>query len=426
MTPPQLKAMKSEARFPVLLCGAQFGKTILQPVWLDGQIQKFGSGDYIAGTTNFPLLDKKMLPAFDELFHTIRKLGKYKDKGNKFEFYDGKTTIFFFTAEKPASIESATAICGCLDEVGQDEWKEKTWDAVLSRLAIASNSVEQGGLGAGRALLTTTLYNFGWLKYKIYDEWERGNKIYDVIHADSIENPAFPAEEYYRLKAVMPAWEFDLRYRGRYTKPAGLIYDAFDSKACVISRNQSPIQDSWPRYCGMDFGNDTAAVFYAVDPNTGIYYCEAEYLESGRTTTEHVEALNKICPRTKIIKCVGGKGDPGDDGWRGDFTKAGWTVQMPAVRPVEVGIQRVYAFHKLNKLYYFSDLTKVLAEKTSYSYKLDERSNPTGDIENKQRYHLMDSERSLLSEFNLSVANLDYKPLQTLHFGNKHGKWWRK
>lgn len=413
LTPPQLRALQSEARFVVLMCGAQLGKTILQPIWMYQQMQRFGDGDYIAGTTNFPLMDKKFLPAFEEHFHTILKLGKYKDKGNKFEFYNGKTTIFFFTAEKPASIESATAICASLDEVGQDEWKEKTWDAVLSRLSIASNPVSEGGLGAGRALLTTTLYNFGWLKYKVYDEWLRGDPLYDVIHADSIENPTFSVAEYNRLKATMSTSEFDLRYRGRYTKPAGLIYDSFDSKNCVKSREFSPIQNNWAVYCGMDFGNDTAAVFYAVDPATGLFYCFAEYKESGRTTAQHVEALQKICPRERIIKCCGGKGDPGDDGWRNDFTNAGWAVQMPNVRSVEVGIQRVYAFHKLNQLYYFSDLTKILAEKTSYSYKLDDQSNPTGDIQDKQKYHLMDSERSILSEFNLSASRYELRPIRS-------------
>ena len=313
LTPPQLQAMKSTARFICLLCGAQFGKTILGPVWMYEKMQKYGSGDWIAGTTNFPLLDKKMLPAYEELFDHKLGIAHYKDKGNKMLFNDGKSTIFFFTAEKPASLESATAICGHFDEIGQDEWKEKTWDAGLSRLAIASNSVEEGGLGAGEILLTTTLYNFGWLKYKVYDEWLKGNPLYEVIHADSIENPTFPIAEYNRLKSTMSESEFDLRYRGRYTRPKGMVYDSFDSKACVRSRDMSPVQPNWPRYCGMDFGNDTAAMFYAVDPATGLYYADAEYLASGLSTGGHVDKLKEMSKGWNIIKCVGGKGDPGDD-----------------------------------------------------------------------------------------------------------------
>ncbi|MFA5079688.1 MAG: hypothetical protein WC541_09420, partial [Dehalococcoidia bacterium] len=131
---------------------------------------------------------------------------------------------------------------------------------------------------------------------------------------------------------------------------------------------------------------------------------DREYLEKGLTTQQHAEALRGMSKNWQIIKCTGGKGDKGDDGWRGDFTRAGWPVHMPSVQPVEVGIQRVYAFHKLNRLYVCSDLYEYLKEKQSYSYKLDDNNQSTGDIENKQRFHLMDAERYILSEFNLSVA----------------------
>jgi len=405
-TPPQMRAMQSTAKITALLCGAQFGKTILGPPWLNQKMTKYGDGDYLAGTTNFPLLDKKMLPAYDELFNFRLGVARYKDKGNKMVWNDGKITIFFCTAEKPSSMESATAICAHFDEVGQDEWKEQSWNAARSRLAIASNPVEEGGLGAGDTLITTTLYNFGWLKYKIYDRWLAGDPAIDVIHADSIENPTFPVKLYYELKAQMSESDFDLRYRGRYTRPKGMVYDSFDSKTSVLGRELSPVQGNWPIYCGMDFGTEaTAAVFYAVDPSTGFYYCIGEYFGTGRTTAENVAEMEKVCSRAQIIKCCGGKGDKDDDGWRGDFTKAGWPVSMPSIRSVQQGIERVYAFHKLGKLYYFIDETKILAEKSSYSYKLDEKGDPTGDIQNKQHYHFMDAERYILGEFNLSLAN---------------------
>ena len=411
-TPPQMRVMLSEADIIALLCGSQFGKTIMGPVWMNDQITRFGKGEYLAITTNFPLLDKKMLPEYDRMFCTRLGVAKYKDKGNKMVWNDGSTTIFFGTAEKPSSLESATAICLHGDEVGQPEWKEESWNAAQSRLTIASTPVKDGGLGAGRILLTTTLYNFGWLKYRLYDIWDREteggqyperSKI-EVIHADSIENPAFSLERWEYFKSTMQPWEFDLRYRGRFTRPMGMVYSLFDSKLDVIPRASMPIPDTWPRYCGMDFGTDTAAVFYAKEPETGIYYCFATYKMRDRRTDEHVAAMKQICPREKIVMCKGGKGDPGDDGWRNDFTRAGWPVEMPDVRAVDVGIQRVQAFHGLHKVKYFADLTDILSEKASYSYKLNEMKEPTADIVNKQDYHLLDAERSVLSNINLSMA----------------------
>ena len=411
-TPPQMRLMKSKADIIALLCGSQFGKTVMGPVWMNDQKTRFGKGEYLAITTNFPLLDKKMLPAYDELFNFRLGVAKYKDKGNKMVWHDGSTTIFFGTAEKPSSLESATAICMHGDEVGQPEWKEESWNAGQSRLTIAANPVEEGGLGAGRILLTTTLYNFDWLKYRVYDVWDREteggqyperSKI-EVIHADSIENPTFSLERWEYFKSTMQPWEFDLRYRGRYTRPMGMVYSLFDSKVDVILPKYSPVQDNWPRYCGMDFGTDTTAVFYAKEPETGIFYCFAAYKAHDRRTDEHVEEMKKICPREKIILCQGGKGDPGDDGWRNDFTRAGWPVGMPDIRAVDVGIQRVQAFHGLHKVKYLASCTDILSEKASYSYKLNEQKEPTGDIVNKQDYHLLDAERSILSKFNLSIA----------------------
>jgi hypothetical protein len=135
-------------------------------------------------------------------------------------------------------------------------------------------------------------------------------------------------------------------------------------------------------------------------------YLDKAYLASGLTTEQHADALRELSKGMNIIKCVGGKGDKGDDGWRGDFTKAGWRVTMPSVQHVEVGIQRVYAWHKLNKLFVFSDLYDYLKEKQSYSYKLNDDNTSTGEIANKQRFHLMDAERYILSEFNLSIGGI--------------------
>jgi len=85
---------------------------------------------------------------------------------------------------------------------------------------------------------------------------------------------------------------------------------------------------------------------------------------------------------------------------------------MPSVQSVEVGIQRVYSLHKTNELFVCSDLYEYLQEKQTYSYKLDNDNHPTGDIENKQRYHLMDSERGILSSFHRVSANFVLKPLR--------------
>ena len=45
----------------------------------------------------------------------------------------------------------------------------------------------------------------------------------------------------------------------------------------------------------------------------------------------------------------------------------------------------------------FSTCTGYLREKMSYSYKLDDRYDPTDEIEAKSTFHYMDAERYVLS-----------------------------
>jgi hypothetical protein len=419
----QKAVWNSDKRFVFLFAGTQAGKTSFAPHWLFREIQRTATpfdqqkpnelNDYLVVTSTFPLLNLKLLPAFRLVYEDILKLGTYNKSERVFYFnYNNcKGRIIFCSAENPESMESATAKAAVLDECGQIQFRKEAWDAVLRRLSLAQ----------GRVLGITTLYSGGgWLKNEIYDPWKRQDAIgqnIDVFQYPSTVNPRFANEEFERARVTMSDWLFSLLYLGIYTNPVGLIYDSFNTEACLINRNRSPIQPTWPYYCGMDFGNDTAALFYTCDPGTGFMYLDKEYSAAGLTTEQHVSNLKNLSRGLNIIKCVGGKGDKGDDGWRGDFTKAGWPVLMPSVQAVEVGIQRVYAWHKLNKLFVFSDLYDYLREKQSYSYKLGPDNVITGEIENKQRYHRMDAERYILSEFNLSVAKQEYRPIDTLHFG---------
>ncbi len=410
----QSAVLGSKKRFIVLLVGSQGGKTSFAPFWLFNEIQRTAKpndlNDYLVVTSTYKLLSLKLLPVFRECYERILIInGEPVGRFNKseqtiyFNYGGAEGRIIFCSAENPESMESATAKAVVLDECGQSQFKREAWQAARRR----------GTLHQSRILLMTSLYvSGGWLKSDLYDHWEKQDDIgqdIDVFQFDSTVNPRFKQQEFEILRATMSSWQFNMQHRGRFDTPVGLVYDSFNTDNCLIRRNQSPIQPNWPIYCGMDFGNDTAAMFYRIDPATGFYYAEREYLASGRTTEQHIEELTKIHPRKDILKCTGGKGDPGDDGWRNDFSKAGWFVQMPSVRSVEVGISRIYAFHKLNKLIVFGDLYEYLKEKESYSYKLDDNMRPTQEISNKQRHHLMDAERYILGEFNLSAANVIQK-----------------
>jgi hypothetical protein len=392
----QTRAWQSDARWVFYMGGTQVGKTCFGPHWLLREIERKGPGDYLAITATFPLLKLKMLPEFLYVFESIGHLGTYKDSDKVFIFHkkDGDlqpTRVIFGSATNPESIESATAKAAWLDEVGQQQFKREAWEAVLRRLSLAQ----------GRILGTTTLYGLGWLKNEVYDPWATGTQefrrdVIDIIQVDSKANPAFPIEEYERAKRTLPRWKFRLFYQGQYDKPAGLIYDSFDELTCKIKRFTIP--SNWLCYVGHDFGpNNTAAVWYAQDPGTGYLYVYREYLEGGLSAFDHAQKFKQMSETETIIKRVGGSAT--EDGWRESFTSAGWPIQKPRMREVEAGINRVYGWHQQNKLFVFDDLAGYLDEKTSYSRKLDENYEPTELIDQKSKFHKMDAERYLLSDF---------------------------
>lgn len=391
----QWQAWKSKRRFVVVLAGTQGGKTTFGPPWLYREIQLCGSGDYLVVTPTFPLLELKALPSFRRLFEEYLDLGRYvaapirkfvfSPSGSRRTFgtWNGDpTTVYFGHAQDPDSLESATAKAAWLDEAGQKKFKLGSWEAVLRRLSI----------NRGRALLTTTPYDLGWIKQHLYDRWKSGsNSDIDIIRFESITNPLFPVEEFERARMELPAWKFDLFYRAIFTRPAGMIYDCFDDALHVVPRFPIPID--WKRYVGLDFGGvHTAALFYAEEPETGRLYLYREYLAGGRTAAEHARAIIELTPGIPFT--VGGSWSEGQ--WRAEFAAAGLPVRKPDQPDVEVGIDRVYGAHKRGEIVVFSDIPGYREQKLTYSRVLDAAGTPTPEIEDKHSFHFMDAERYII------------------------------
>ena len=404
--PGQSKTWFSKKGIVAMLAGAQSGKTVFGPHWLEREIREKGAGDYLIATASFTLLDKTLLKEFKIVFEDIYHYGTYNEQRKLFTFFqkdtvrdpnkdnvlfpDSKvpTRIIIGSAQNPESLESATVKGVWLDECGQNQFKRETWEAIRRRTFVKN----------ARVLMTTTLYGLGWLKTEIYDPWlNRTDPDIDVIQFDSIENPVFPREKYELMKAIMPSWKFDLFHRGRYSRPAGMIYNAFDSATQIIPPFEIPV--NWPRYVGHDFGPvHTVALWAAMNPATQELFIYREYVMGGLSTFEHVTNWIELSKGERIDTRYGGSST--EDGWRGDFTQAGWRIDKPLITSVEAGIQKVYGYEKLGKKKVFSTCQNYISEKQSYSRELDDMYNATDKIENKSIYHLMDAERYLVSQFN--------------------------
>ena len=343
----QRKAIHSHKRFVLILAGTQSGKTSFGPYWLYNEMQSRGPGDYLVATPTFPLLELKLLPEFKRLFEEHLQLGSYigsptrrftlSSRGEEVVFgavQTDPTHIYFGHAQDPDSLESMTAKAAWLDEAGQKKFKRGSWEAIRRRLSIHQ----------GRVLFTTTPYGLGWLKSEVHDRAKDGHPDYEVIQFESTMNPAFPLAEFEERRDTLPAWKFNMMYRGLFERPAGMIYDVFDRTVHL-----TPDKPEGPRYDGLDFGGvNTAAVTAINAPNSLRYVVTRLYQAGNRTAKEHANAL---LSHGKPVRAWGGSGSEGQ--WRSEFAAAGYPILEPPVTgaaSVEVGIDRVYALLKNHPL----------------------------------------------------------------------------
>lgn len=397
--PGQARAWRSERRFVFVLAGTQGGKTSFGPWWLFREIYGWdncrghGPGDYLAVTATFDLFKLKMLPALQEVFCHLMGVGRYwggdkvielKDP-ERGEFWAARSTdpmwgrIILRSAVAPGGLEAATAKAAWLDEVGQDDFTLESWEAVLRRLSLHQ----------GRVLGTTTLYNVGWLKTEVYDAWVDGDPDFEVIQFPSVMNPAFPKREFERAARTLPDWRFSMFYLGRYARPAGLIYGAFSDEMLV---DPFPIPPDWKRVVGIDFGGaNTALVWLAEDPDTGIWYAYRESLSGGKSTLEHVAEAKENASGCQDITFVGGSAS--ETQARMDWRAAGLAVEEPTVTDVEAGIDRVTVLIKSGRFRVFRTCRGLRDELGSYRRRLDETGEPTDQIVDKRKYHRLDALR---------------------------------
>jgi hypothetical protein len=408
--PGQAAAMRSQALTTLMLSGNQSGKTSCGPLWLEREIRRRGPGDYMAITSTYPLLSRKMLPEFLRLFEHTLHLGTWS-KGDKiFTYHDGETRVMFGSATNPESLESATAKGAWLDEVGQVQFRLESWEAIQRRL----------GLNRGRTLMTTTPYNRGFLKIEVYDRAVAGDPDYCVIQFPSTMNPAFPREEAARAERTLPGWKYRMFYLGLFDKPPGMIYGDFsdtyvEQGGHLVHANTTPIPHWWPRFIGLDFGGvNLAKIYLAMDPLSGVFYAYHETLGGGLTTERHVMDTVGDLAGSMLVGAWGGTKNEG--AWRLEWTASGLMVMPPPVWDVEIGIDQVISMFKSHKLLIFDTLKRTREELGIYSRPVAADGTVLSGILDKSRFHLLDALRSVA----LGVKDMA-GPQNVLMFGSARG-----
>jgi hypothetical protein len=418
----QMEAWNAVEHVVAVFAGWQSGKSVAGPPWLLREMQRMGPGDYAVLAPTYPLLRKKALP---ELLRFLRsKLKEGEDfvlkaadmelhilppGGSKIWDGGGTACIYLVNANNPQAVEAFTAKSIWIDEPGQIP--DETWESVQARVAV----------NEGRIFLTSRPYDHNWYVREIWNKRETDPRI-RVVNFSSKDNPAFPDEEYYRQKALLPWWKHRMKYDGIPTKPAGAIYECFEDEYTdgdgtptgsriletlyfgakieieMLGRNvckRFDIPDQWKRPTGHDFGQkNTAAVFAARDPYTKKVFVYRAYHSGDKTIAEHVEQYRGRRASKMPVQAFGGA--ISEEKIRIDYAKHGWPISLPPITDVDEGITRVFSLIKTGVLVVFADLDKLIQDLLNYSWELDDNGEPIeGKIDKKETWHRLDALRYL-------------------------------
>ena len=78
---------------------------------------------------------------------------------------------------------------------------------------------------------------------------------------------------------------------------------------------------------------------------------------------------------------------------RADWSAAGIPAREPPVSDVEAGLDRVISLFKTKRLFVSDACPRLLDELGTYARELDDSSQPTSKIRDKESFHVLDSLR---------------------------------
>jgi hypothetical protein len=192
-------------------------------------------------------------------------------------------------------------------------------------------------------------------------------------------------EEKKALWESIPPYQRDARTKGIPQLGSGAIYPVPESEI-VVAPFQLP--DHWPRVYGLDVGwNRTAAIWAAIERETGVVYLYSEHYQGAAEPSVHAEAIKMRGEWIPGVIDPAARGRSQDDGKKLYETYLDLGLDLyPAKNSVEAGIYAVWQRLSGGSLKIFSTLTNFLAEYRIY--RRDEKGHVV-----KDRDHLMDAAR---------------------------------
>lgn len=237
-------AIMSDKRFVGACAGTGGGKTVSGPLWLMNRITKFQEAGNKSGYLGFivaptsKILRRATLPCFIKVFNQSHLKGRHIPSRSIYILPNNLGVIWTLSADNPEGLVGGQCNDIWLDEGGQ--CSQHVWDELQQRT----------GVNKGHIFVTSTPYRANWFKTELVDKALAKDPDYAAFIWASIDNPAYPREEYERAKRALPTQLFQMRYNARFTMSEGRIYYAFDMDENVVP---CPYDPSLPLIVSSDF-----------------------------------------------------------------------------------------------------------------------------------------------------------------------------
>jgi phage terminase large subunit len=201
-------------------------------------------------------------------------------------------------------------------------------------------------------------------------------------------------EEFERAKATMSPEDFAQKYLGQFVHREGLVYNEFEPDLHVVPAFEIPA--SWPKFAGLDFGYSmpSAVICIAEDPDNHIFYVYKEYYK----TEPSLKAI------AQFIQNEGLKYVLADNQGAQQIAELqryyGCRNIHQADKAVDIGLQRIRALLKQNRLKFFDGrCVNTVGEIETYHYAANSLEKPDGkDKPVKKNDHAMDALRYAFSK----------------------------
>jgi len=275
-----LDAATEGKRFIAMIGGTGGGKTWWGPWWMEDLISRdveAGNGEgaqYLVIGRTYSMTRDILVSEFVDHFRGTMYEGEWFASKMAYVLPTGGT-VYFRSADEPYRIEGFHTRGIWMDE--PSEMPALIWIVAQSRV----------GLYQAPILFTGYPTNMGWYYNSIYQPWKNGDPDYCCIQFDSTENPMYSQKEMDRAKATLPGWMYDMRHRGMFRKPFGLVYPDFGAHLFV---EPFKIPDDWPTYTMVDPGIHYGALMWAW--HDGVFYAYNEfYADEVKGAEEYATAM---------------------------------------------------------------------------------------------------------------------------------------